>query len=66
MDFRKKAFEKLVVKEEYKKTVEALVSTYASEGTKFKDIVNGKGKGLVLLLHGPPGTGKTLTAGKFS
>lgn len=26
------------------------------------DIVEGKGKGLVILLHGPPGVGKTLTA----
>lgn len=26
------------------------------------DIVRGKGKGLVILLHGSPGTGKTLTA----
>lgn len=26
------------------------------------DIISGKGKGLVAVLHGPPGTGKTLTA----
>lgn len=26
------------------------------------DVVQGKGKGLVSVLHGPPGTGKTLTA----
>ncbi|KAI8305743.1 ATPase [Colletotrichum sp. SAR11_59] len=26
------------------------------------DIIKGKGKGLVILLHGPPGVGKTLTA----
>ncbi|KAK6823805.1 hypothetical protein RU639_006242 [Aspergillus parasiticus] len=26
------------------------------------DLVRGKGKGQILLLHGPPGTGKTLTA----
>jgi SpoVK/Ycf46/Vps4 family AAA+-type ATPase len=26
------------------------------------DIVEGKGRGLVILLHGPPGVGKTLTA----
>lgn len=28
----------------------------------FDDIVKGKGKGLILVLHGPPGVGKTLTA----
>lgn len=26
------------------------------------DVVEGKGQGLVILLHGPPGVGKTLTA----
>lgn len=26
------------------------------------DVIQGKGKGLVAVLHGPPGTGKTLTA----
>lgn len=29
---------------------------------KFDDIVEGKGQGLVCLLHGPPGVGKALTA----
>lgn len=33
-----------------------------SKEAKVKDIVENKGKGLVLLLHGPPGVGKTLTA----
>jgi 2-phosphoglycerate kinase len=32
----------------------------------FADIVEGKGEGQVILLHGPPGTGKTLTAGMIS
>jgi len=27
-----------------------------------KEAVEGKGRGLVILLHGPPGVGKTLTA----
>lgn len=26
------------------------------------DVIEGKGKGLIILLHGGPGTGKTLTA----
>jgi hypothetical protein len=64
VEFRKKAFDKLVMKKEYKQTVQALVSTYTSDEREFRDIVEGKGRGLVLLLHGPPGTGKTLTAGK--
>ena len=66
VEFRKKGFEKLVMKKEYKATVRALVSTYTSDKTKYRDLVEGKGRGLVLLLHGPPGTGKTLTAGKIT
>ena len=31
----------------------------------FDDIVRGKGKGLIFLLHGEPGLGKTMTAGKL-
>lgn len=30
-----------------------------------RDVIDGKGKGTVLLLHGPPGVGKTMTAGKM-
>ena len=30
--------------------------------TSAPDIIDGKGKGLLILLHGGPGTGKTLTA----
>jgi SpoVK/Ycf46/Vps4 family AAA+-type ATPase len=35
----------------------------AKDKAFFADIVEGKGEGQVILLHGPPGTGKTLTAG---
>ncbi|OJD32095.1 aaa family atpase [Diplodia corticola] len=34
----------------------------SSGGYNVDDIVENKGKGLVILLHGPPGVGKTLTA----
>lgn len=34
------------------------------DGEEFDDIIEGKGRGLIFLLHGPPGLGKTLTAGK--
>ena len=37
--------------------------SYVEKKSNFKDLVDGKGKGLVALLHGAPGTGKTLTAG---
>ncbi|KAI1390348.1 uncharacterized protein F4822DRAFT_233403 [Hypoxylon trugodes] len=56
-----KAFERLVLKEETKRLVRALVSDQI-ETEMSTDLINGKGNGLILLLHGGPGTGKTLTA----
>ena len=63
--FREKAFKRLVIKDEYKKIIKAMVRTYMLAQPGFSDIVTGKGRGLAILLHGPPGTGKTLTAGQF-
>jgi hypothetical protein len=58
------AFESLVLEEESKNMVQALVTAHNSTGEGFDDIIRGKGKGLIFLLYGPPGSGKTLTAGK--
>ncbi|KUI72778.1 putative AAA domain-containing protein C24B10.10c [Cytospora mali] len=63
-----RCFEDLVLDPATKKTVQALVSTHSrkpepsDDEDTFDDIVKGKGKGLVCVLHGPPGVGKTLTA----
>ena len=62
VQFRKNAWERLVLDEEYKDIVQAMVASYIDKTAKLEDIVAGKGAGLVALLHGPPGTGKTLTA----
>ena len=62
--FREKAFRRLVIKDEYKKIIKAMVQAYMLDTPGFSDIVSGKGRGLAILLHGPPGTGKTLTAGQ--
>lgn len=51
--------EKLVLPDDQKALIRLLVNT---KGGAFKDIVQGKGGGAVVLLSGPPGTGKTLTA----
>ncbi|KAF4543397.1 uncharacterized protein LTHEOB_96 [Lasiodiplodia theobromae] len=57
----KKAFDALVLGEKTKELIEALIRTeIASE--KATDIIRGKGRGLIMLLHGGPGTGKTFTA----
>jgi len=67
-------FDDLVVPDNHKTTVKALVTTHeharsphsssteqSSIGSAL-DLVKGKGSGLVILLHGPPGVGKTSTA----
>lgn len=58
----------LQLEPQYKDMIEALVESQYSTAARekqagvVKDVVEGKGEGLVLLLHGPPGVGKTLTA----
>ncbi|KAF2178654.1 P-loop containing nucleoside triphosphate hydrolase protein [Zopfia rhizophila CBS 207.26] len=67
----KQPFEDLVLPEETKRLVRAMVTVRASsiktkrEEQRLRadfDIIPGKGNGLIMLFHGSPGTGKTLTA----
>jgi hypothetical protein len=61
--YNDRAFDSLVLPENQKSIVKALVSSHAFHAHKsIDDIISGKGRGLVAVLHGPPGTGKTLTA----
>lgn len=50
----------------FKDTIQKLVNSHfkqASRANNFEwDVVQGKGRGLVILLHGAPGVGKTSTA----
>ncbi|KAI4629136.1 uncharacterized protein J4E87_003397 [Alternaria ethzedia] len=57
-------FDKRLVLEEGKKDlVKALVTVHIEKSSDIKtDFMDGKGEGLIMLLHGGPGTGKTLTA----
>ncbi|CAN9363871.1 unnamed protein product [Alternaria alternata] len=64
-------FNDLVLPTGHKETVRALVANHArlptsrdsgAQNQKSIDLVRGKGKGLVILLHGAPGVGKTSTA----
>jgi SpoVK/Ycf46/Vps4 family AAA+-type ATPase len=57
------AFESLVLPTNQKSIVKALVSSHKFHAAEtIDDVVQGKGRGLVFVLHGPPGVGKTLTA----
>lgn len=57
---------KLSLNEKTKKLIKDLVVNHEKgkkrDGKGLDDLVEDKGKGLVLLFHGPPGVGKTLTA----
>ena len=63
IEFNEGAFDSLVLPPNQKSIVKALVESHAhSEKKNIDDVIQGKGKGLVAVLHGDPGTGKTLTA----
>ncbi|KFZ04779.1 hypothetical protein V501_08981 [Pseudogymnoascus sp. VKM F-4519 (FW-2642)] len=61
----KSAFGRLVLPRGHKKMVLSLIAQhFRNKGQQDEqaDIVRGKGKGLIILLHGAPGVGKTTTA----
>ncbi|KAF5594801.1 AAA family ATPase [Fusarium pseudoanthophilum] len=59
--WNKQAFRHLVIDQEIKDIIQALV-TSTLETDQTTDLIQGKGNGLIILLHGGPGTGKTFTA----
>ena len=54
VEFNETCFDQLVLPHAHKETVQALVSEHTNAATQgtFDDIVKGKGRGLVLVLHG--------------
>ncbi|KAI9816257.1 MAG: hypothetical protein M1827_001858 [Pycnora praestabilis] len=63
IEWNEGAFDSLVLPDNQKSIVKALVESHKfSAAQTIDDVIQGKGKGLVAVLHGPPGTGKTLTA----
>lgn len=47
---------------DYKDLILSFADSHLSQDDEFDDVVQGKGKGIVILLSGVPGVGKTLTA----
>lgn len=63
IDWDTGAFDSLVLPGQQKSIVKALVESHTFRAAEnIDDVIQGKGRGLVAVLHGPPGTGKTLTA----
>ncbi|KAI0425027.1 hypothetical protein F5Y09DRAFT_347110 [Xylaria sp. FL1042] len=60
--WNQEAFQNLVLDEGEKGLLSALISYDRRSSEGFDDFIQGKGKGLILLLGGPPGVGKTPTA----
>ncbi|KAK8061615.1 P-loop containing nucleoside triphosphate hydrolase protein [Apiospora phragmitis] len=62
--YDREAFKHLVLDEDIKLTIRALIGKFASDGQVTpwpKDFVKNKGQGRIFLLHGSPGVGKTAT-----
>jgi hypothetical protein len=56
------AFDSLVLPDRIKQNLRGLVSSHRFNAARtIDDVIQGKGKGLNVVLHGPPGVGKTLT-----
>ncbi|KAK7954305.1 ATPase family AAA domain-containing protein 3A-like [Apiospora saccharicola] len=73
---RKRGWDDLVIDDAHRRLLESLVNNHMSPAEQKRlqsrvgegaptaqiDLIQGKGRGLIILLHGPPGTGKTSTA----
>lgn len=60
--FSTRAFDSLVLPSNHKELILGFTDTQQSYRSQFDDVIEGKGRGIILLLCGPPGVGKTLTA----
>ncbi|CAK7242800.1 MAG: hypothetical protein STHCBS139747_004302 [Sporothrix thermara] len=68
IEWKADPFDSLQLHHDKKRLVHRLVKGFdgGSETDMYDDLIEGKGKGLIFLLHGAPGLGKTLTAESVS
>ncbi|EDN08181.1 predicted protein [Histoplasma mississippiense (nom. inval.)] len=59
--FSNTAFNLLTLPKDKKEVIQSLTESRVNISS-FDDVIEGKGQGVIILLHGPPGVGKTLTA----
>ncbi|PMD36930.1 ATPase [Hyaloscypha variabilis F] len=62
IEWNENAFSTLVLPEDTKDLLMSFVESQVENKDTFDDVIQGKGKGIIMLLSGPPGVGKTLTA----
>jgi hypothetical protein len=65
-EYNASAFKSLLLARAQKQMIHSLIKIHKDERLQFDDLIKGKGKGMIFLLHGEPGVGKTLTAGAHS
>ncbi|KAF2748329.1 P-loop containing nucleoside triphosphate hydrolase protein [Sporormia fimetaria CBS 119925] len=62
IEWQEKAFDRLVLPKNQKELILGFTESQRKFRDSFDDVIEGKGRGMIILLCGPPGVGKTLTA----
>jgi hypothetical protein len=62
IEWQKDAFDRLVLPKNQKELILGFTESQRKYRETFDDVIEGKGRGMIILLCGPPGVGKTLTA----
>ncbi|KAF1954914.1 P-loop containing nucleoside triphosphate hydrolase protein [Byssothecium circinans] len=62
IEWQKNAFDRLVLPKNQKELILGFTESQRKYRDTFDDVIEGKGRGMIILLCGPPGVGKTLTA----
>ncbi|KAF2006376.1 P-loop containing nucleoside triphosphate hydrolase protein [Amniculicola lignicola CBS 123094] len=62
IEWQTDAFDRLVLPKNQKELILGFTESQRKYRESFDDVIEGKGRGMIILLCGPPGVGKTLTA----